>query len=162
MSPSISVAAQIRAELAECRCVAAAQRWLPDEHPWPVAGREPRTYLVSDQHPGQILKAVVGPQLANEHGGSRRKDEAGKSRRHVASVTNSAEERRAMRDGLAARAKGRIPRGRRRSHRVPLRRLHPDDARAEPRQLAARVRAGKVAREVDDQRSCQRLHAGGA
>ena len=36
------------------------------------------------------------------------------------------------------------------------------DARAEPKELPARVRAGEVAREVDDQDSAERLHAGGA
>ena len=55
-------------------------------------------------------------------------------------------------DRLGARAKRGVPRGRGRAHRVAARRLDPDDARAEPPELATRVRAGEEAREVDDER----------
>ena len=43
------------------------------------------------------------------------------------------------------------------AHRVALGRLDAHHARAEPQQLAARVRAGEVAGELDDEDPCQRL-----
>ena len=64
-------------------------------------------------------------------------------------------------DRLAARAKGGVPGAGARAHRVAARRLDADDASAEPHELAARVGAGEVAREVDDERVGQRLHAAG-
>src|SRR5262249_33953503 len=64
--------------------------------------------------------------------------------------------------GLAARAKRGVPRCCGRAHRIAFRWLHPDDARTEASELAARIGAGEVAREVDDQRVGQRLHARGA
>ena len=65
-------------------------------------------------------------------------------------------------DGLAPGAERGVPRRRRRPHRVAARRLDPHDASSEACELAARVRAGQVAREVDDERSRERLHGGGA
>ena len=65
-------------------------------------------------------------------------------------------------DGLAAFAQRGVPRRCRRPHRVAGGRLDANDARAEARELAGRVRPGEIAREVDDQRSGERLHAGGA
>ena len=65
-------------------------------------------------------------------------------------------------DRLASFAKRSVPRSRRRTHRIALGRLDAHHPRAETRELAARVRARQVAREVDDQRVGQRLHADGA
>ena len=69
-------------------------------------------------------------------------------------------------DGLGSGAERGVPGGRRRPHRVTLRRLHPHDASAQPQELSACVGAGEVAREVDDEDACERLprilHWGGA
>ena len=60
-----------------------------------------------------------------------------------------------MRQQVAER---RVPGRSRRAHRVAGRRLDVDDTRTEPEELAARVGARQVAREVDDEVSCERLH----
>ena len=65
-------------------------------------------------------------------------------------------------DRLAACPQGRVPCGRGRAHRVPVRRLDSHDSRAQPRQLSARIRTWEVAREVDDEDAVQRLHGAGA
>ena len=44
------------------------------------------------------------------------------------------------------------------THRVAVRLLEPDDAGAEPQQLAGRKRARQVAGQVDDEHPCERLH----
>ena len=65
-------------------------------------------------------------------------------------------------DGLAPGAKRGVPCRRRRPHRIAARRLDSHDTSSEACELAARVRARQVAREVDDERSRERLHGGGA
>ena len=62
-------------------------------------------------------------------------------------------------DRLASGAQARVPAGRRVAQRIALRRLDADDPRTEPQELPARVRAGEVAGEVDDEGAGQRLHA---
>lgn len=64
-------------------------------------------------------------------------------------------------DGFGSGAQGRVPGLSARPHRVAARWLDTDDAGAEPRELAARIRAGQVAGEVDDERVGQWLHAAG-
>ena len=61
-------------------------------------------------------------------------------------------------DRLLARVQRRLPGGRRDPQGVALRRLEPDDARAEPHELAGRVRAGQEPGEVDDEETRERLH----
>lgn len=55
-----------------------------------------------------------------------------------------------------------VPGGRGLPHWVAVGGFDTDDARTETEKLATRVRAGQVAREVDDESPGERLHAGGA
>ena len=63
-------------------------------------------------------------------------------------------------DGLAAHPQGGVPGRGRRPHGIAAGRLDANDTGAESTELAARVRARQVAREVDDERVGQRLHVG--
>ena len=65
-------------------------------------------------------------------------------------------------DRLAACAKRGVPGGRGRAHGVAVGGLDPDDPSAQSCQLPTGVGAREIAREVDDQQSRERLHAGGA
>ena len=65
-------------------------------------------------------------------------------------------------DGLRSGAQRCVPRGRRSTHRIPLGAFDPDDPRAQPTELAACVRTGEIAREVDDEDPREWLHAAGA
>ena len=65
-------------------------------------------------------------------------------------------------DRLRSGPQGGVPCEGGRTHGVSLGRLYPHDARAEAAELAARIRAREEAREVDDERSRERLHRGGA
>ena len=62
--------------------------------------------------------------------------------------------------GLAPRTERGIPGRSRRAHRIPTGRLDANNTCSEPGQLPARIGAGQVAREVDDERPGERLHAG--
>jgi hypothetical protein len=59
---------------------------------------------------------------------------------------------------LLARVERALPRRRVRAEQVALRRLDPDDARAQPEQLARRERPRRVAGEVDDEQARERLY----
>jgi hypothetical protein len=63
-------------------------------------------------------------------------------------------------DRLGSRVQGVVPAGRGRPHRVAVRRLDPDDPRAQAPQLARGVCARQVAREIDDEPARERFHRG--
>ncbi len=62
-------------------------------------------------------------------------------------------------DDLLAGVDRLVPCGRADAHGLASGRLDLDDARAQPHQLAARVRAWQLPREVDDEVTGERLHA---
>src|SRR5262249_327101 len=61
-----------------------------------------------------------------------------------------------------AGAESRVAGGRAAAQRIAFGRLDMDDARTEQPELLARECAGEVAREVDDEKTGERLHARGA
>lgn len=64
-------------------------------------------------------------------------------------------------DGFGSLPERGIPRSGCRPHRVSRRRFEAHDPRAQAGELSARVRAGKVARQIDDEHARERLHGRG-
>ena len=145
---------------------------------------EPRCRVFEDARPPEVVDIVPGAEAMSRvvaEAGDRAVDrvvgdvlrsdaEAGGDSRPEAlqhDVGSSAErlrerrvDRKIAHDGLAAHPKGGVPGCGRGSHGIPAWRLDANDAGAEATELAARVRAWQVTREVDDERVGQRLHVG--